>query len=197
MDNATIITLVCIMSYLVGSIPCGFLLAYSYQGQLITKKGSGNIGTTNAMRVAGKAVGIATMISDVLKGVIPTMLAANLFQHNTLAVLLCAFLALVGHMYPVWLKFNGGKGVATSLGILIVIEPTLALLAACLFALIAIPFRLVSVASLTTSLMVAIAAFFISTPQIAIFLISITGLIFLKHKENIERIFKGEEKKLF
>lgn len=196
MDYTTII-LLSVMSYLVGSIPCGFLLAHTYAGKIITKKGSGNIGATNAMRVAGKAVGVATMIADILKGTIPTMFAAHLFYNDTKVILLCAFLALVGHMYPVWLKFKGGKGVATCLGILIVIEPLLATLAFCIFAAIAIPFRLVSVASLTTSLIVAIASFFVSEPETAIFLIGITGLIFLKHKENIRRIFKGEEKGLF
>lgn len=185
------------MSYLVGSIPCGLLLAQGYTGKLINTKGSKNIGTTNALRVAGKSVGVATMLCDIFKGALPAMLALNLFPDDINIVLLCAILAILGHMFPVWLKFKGGKGIATSLGAMLIIEPSLATLAISVFAIIAIPFRVISVASLSSTLIVAISAFFFSQPETATFLIIVTGLIFLKHKDNINRIFKGEEKKLF
>lgn len=182
---------------MIGSIPSGYLLSQSYGKKDISKKGSKNIGSTNAYRVAGKYIGIATLVADVTKGIIPIFLAKNLFpNYHVDAVIMAGLLTVIGHIFPVWLKFNGGKGVATSFAVFLAIEPMLGLAAMTTFLIIYLVSRVVSVASLTAVLTTTLISSFTVDGKIAYLILVLSLLVFWRHKENIKRILEGKEKKI-
>ena len=190
-------TLFLISTYFIAAIPFGLVLAKYFGQKDIRQFGSGNIGATNVTRVLGKKFGIATLIFDGLKGAIMVILARYLFVN---AASLNVFLALVGaaavvgHIFPIYLKFQGGKGVATSLAVLLAINPFIGLVG-CFAWLIIFAFTRTSAMASLASILIAVGFAFYShafTEEILL-CIFLATLIFIRHKENINRILNGEE----
>jgi glycerol-3-phosphate acyltransferase PlsY len=190
------------ISYLIGSIPTGLLLSRA-TGVDIRKSGSGNIGATNVTRLLGKKLGVFTLLGDVLKAVVP-MLAVHWYyvrfgitaepQDLDLAVSLCGGGAFLGHMYSVYLKFRGGKGVATALGVFLVLEPIAALISLLLFVGVVYFSGYVAVGSLVVSAMMTLWVWLLKGSPSHVFLAFFIGvLIWLKHADNIRRLFEGTE----
>lgn len=183
--------LVITFSYLMGSIPCGLILSKLLGHGDLRKSGSGNIGATNAMRVGGKKLGILTLLLDCLKGIMPIILFKQL-NFNDALLALSGLVAVLGHIFPVWLKFKGGKGVATAVAVLLALVPYVGLVFAISWLLVFALKRIVSLASLVAALSASIAAYWFATPYFMMsFLICL--LIFYRHKENIIRLINGTE----
>lgn len=191
-ELSTNFLILCVLSYLLGSIPTGLLLG-KLKGKDIRKSGSGNIGTTNAFRTLGKALGILTFLGDTLKG-IPFMYLANSLGYSISQQALLGFLAFLGHCYSPYLKFSGGKGVATAFAIFIFLAPKTALIAFLVFAVVFFTTGIISISSLLSSLSL-VATFSISNAEPALLVLSIlvVTIIWFKHKTNIGRLLKGEE----
>lgn len=184
-------------SYLLGAIPFGLFVG-KMAGVDIRKEGSRNIGATNVNRILGKKLGLVTLICDVFKGFLPMLVATYLLPESAgknYLVPLCGVMAVVGHMFPIYLKFKGGKGVATGLGVFLFLSP-LAILASLLVFLLAVYFSgFVSVGSLLSSALVPLWLFFLGAKIPAILAAGIIALlIWIKHHENIGRLMRGEEK---
>jgi len=188
MDNFTI----GIVSYLMGSIPFGFILTKIFLKKDIRDIGSGNIGATNALRTGNKIIGYATLILDVSKAIIPVIYTKIYFPELIFVASLCAFL---GHVFPIWLKFKGGKGVATYVGILFSINILFAIIFAISWAVTFVSTKYSSLSSLIGSL--SIPTFLLITGQNnnIIFFIIMFVLIFFTHRENVKRLKNKEENK--
>ena len=187
-----------LLAYLIGSIPIGVIISSFARGEDIRKKGSGNIGATNVLRVHGKKLGILTLTGDALKGALPAA-AAIMFGLGAVWISLVALTTFLGHLYPVFLSFKGGKGVATALGIFLVISPIALILSAAIFMALVHKFRYVSLGSLSASAAMPILIGLISCSDYKVYMllsVCISALIFYKHKENINRLLNGEELKI-
>lgn len=184
--------LVLLFAYLLGSIPTGKILVWKIRGLDIQKHGSGNIGTTNVSRILGKKWGIAVFFIDSLKGFIPTMLAYYLFQDLAFS-LLVGLLATLGHIFSVFLKFKGGKGVATSVGVFFAIVPFLVLATAAFQLIILKIYRIMSVATFSGIAMMSALAVIFASLDVFYFLLVFDLLIIFAHRENIKRLIKGKE----
>ena len=193
-----------IISYLIGSIPTGLVLARVTGGEDIRKSGSGNIGATNVTRLLGKKLGVLTLLGDVLKAVVP-MLAAHWFYVKSgaavspkdmdMAVSLCGGAAFLGHLFPIYLNFRGGKGVATALGVFIVLEPLAVLISLFLFVAVVYFSGFVSVGSLLVSALLTVWIWLLGGSPNHVFLAFFIGvLIWYKHADNIRRLLEGTEK---
>ncbi|MFZ0277141.1 MAG: glycerol-3-phosphate 1-O-acyltransferase PlsY [Candidatus Sulfotelmatobacter sp.] len=193
------------LSYLVGSIPFGYLLVRIFRGEDVRQSGSGNIGATNVFRKS-PALGVATLLLDALKGTAAVALSyavADRMVGGPTAVdraALAALFAVVGHVFPVWLKFRGGKGVATALGAFALIAPKAVLIAAGIFIAVVVISRYVSLGSI-----VAVAVFPFIAWRIGQFYLSPTGLalislasllILVKHRDNLRRLWAGTESRV-
>lgn len=204
-----IFSLAVIGSYLIGAVPFGFIIAKK-RGFNIYEHGSGNVGATNVFRVVGKTWGILTFALDMLKGFIPAMVIPMLLStigmkdYYVPMQLACAFAAIIGHCWSIYLKFKGGKGVATSAGAMIGLAPLPALIAMVVWVIVLLIFRFVSLASIMAAIVLAVAvwvAFFMDFMRsgtrfdlyIPIVLNILCVLIILRHKKNIERLAKGTE----
>jgi glycerol-3-phosphate acyltransferase PlsY len=186
------------ISYIVGSIPMGIILASFAGGEDIRKKGSGNIGATNVYRVHGKRLGALTLAADALKGALPA-LAAVLFGLDAVWICLVGLAAFLGHLFPVFLQFKGGKGVATALGVFIVLSPLALIISIVIFAIIVYKYRYVSLASLTAAAAVPLLVGLTGSSDNKVYIIFsliIVSLIFYRHKENIKRLLNNEELKI-
>ena len=185
-----------ILGYLAGSIPTGLLLTKAFSDVDPRKEGSRNIGATNIVRTAGKKLGALTLAGDCLKGLIPVLLALWLMRSHAW-VGLVALSAFAGHLFPVFLKFRGGKGVATALGVYLGISPLAVLINAGIFFGVVWKWRFVSLGSLTaaTTMPILIAILTKSKPYVIASLI-IAGFIYYRHLENIRRLFAGSENRL-
>lgn len=182
-----------VLAYLVGSIPFGLLLG-KMAGVDVRGSGSRNIGATNVTRLAGKKFGVFTLILDAAKGLLP-MAAAQAAGASAEIVLLCGAAAFVGHCYPVYLRFRGGKGVATALGVFLFLDPVAVAGGILLFVVVVALSGYVSLGSLSAAALVALLVLFRQGPGLACFLaFFVAGLIWLKHHENIGRLLAGEEK---
>ncbi|HEY5674752.1 MAG TPA: glycerol-3-phosphate 1-O-acyltransferase PlsY [Malonomonas sp.] len=183
-------------AYLIGAIPTGIILTKLAGGEDLRKVGSGNIGATNVYRSAGRKLGIITLIGDCLKGVIPLLVAINLFNYQGASLALVALAAFLGHCYPVYLGFKGGKGVATALGVFLVLSPKSILCALALFALILWRKRYISLASILTAAAVPlfVLLFERSLPLVAVTLL-IAAIVIWRHRANIDRLLSGTENK--
>jgi glycerol-3-phosphate acyltransferase PlsY len=186
--------LMLLFAYLLGSIPTGFLLG-SFSGIDIRKAGSGNVGATNVARVVGKKQGVITLLVDVAKGFIPVLIASRLGFDLTVTGLV-ALAALVGHLYPVFLKFQGGKGVAIALGIFLAVAPLASLALVVVFAVVMLAWRWVSLASMTAAGAAPLVLLIFSYPSPLVVLgLMIALLIIFRHQENIRRLRSGAEPK--
>ena len=180
-------------SYLLGSIPFGLVLTKLFLKQDIRNFGSGNIGTTNVLRTGKKALALSTLILDVLKGYISVTLTINFFENFTyLAALIC----FIAHIFPIWLKFKGGKGVATYLGIILAISLKLAIIFGVVWLITIFLFRYASLSSILSSLIILIYGFFLEENYLIIFLIITFIMITYTHRENIVRLKNSKESKI-
>lgn len=196
-------------AFLVGSIPASLLLAKRVGGIDLRKAGSGNVGATNVTRLLGWRWGITALLMDAAKGLLPVLLLPKLFglppgAESLHLRVLCGLLAIVGHMCPPWLGFRGGKGVATALGVVSVLAPQATLAAflgfACMFAIT----RIVSLSSLTAAVTFAVAQltwfggdlWSAETWSLGAFSVAVPLVIVIKHRSNVGRLMRGEEKPL-
>ena len=189
------VALAVIAAYLIGSIPVGVLLA-KMKGKDPRKTGSGNIGATNVMRAAGKTMGVITLLGDALKGFIPTYVAicTGMPAVFVVAVGLAAFL---GHLFPLFLRFKGGKGVATALGVYIALNPFAILISFIVFVLVLLKWRYVSAGSLAGCAVMPVSLYFLDDPAVYIQVSIVMALLVLwKHRDNIGRLKSGTEHKL-
>jgi acyl phosphate:glycerol-3-phosphate acyltransferase len=188
------IILLGLLAYLIGSVPCGILVAKT-QNINIREHGSGNIGATNIARTLGEKEGIITLLGDSLKGVLALWLS-SFFLNNTSELAFVGFMAFSGHLFSFFLKFKGGKGVATGLGVFLYLTPLAALGAMVVFALTLSICRYVSLGSILGALSLPLIGIILGVPQayyIAGF--GVSTLILIKHRENIGRLLAGTESK--
>ncbi|HAW50401.1 TPA: acyl-phosphate glycerol 3-phosphate acyltransferase [bacterium] len=186
--------IISIFSYLVGSIPVGLILGLLKKRD-IRKEGSGNIGFTNVWRVLGIKYAIPVLVFDVLKGFLPVVIGIRFSEGIGV---IAGLSAILGHSFSIFLKFKGGKGVATSCGVFLGLCPIETILAMCVFLIVLIISRYVSVGSLFTSLLLPIFIFIFSPDKKLVFGISIIAFLFIwiKHIPNIKRLIKGSELKI-
>ena len=183
-----------IISYLLGSIPFGYLLTKFFLKKDIRKIGSGNIGATNALRTGNKALGYFTLALDILKAVIPIFIIKIYFQEYVYISSLSVFL---GHIFPVWLKFKGGKGVATALGLFLALTPTVAVVQIITWLAVALGFRYSSLAAIVTATMTPLYVWLVNRNGYFISLSVIIGiLLILRHRKNIQRLTNKTEPKI-
>ena len=180
------------ISYLMGSIPFGFLLTKFFLKKDIREIGSGNIGATNALRTGNKFIGYLTLILDIIKAVVPVIYVKINFPELIFLASLCAFL---GHVFPIWLKFKGGKGVATYVGILFSLNLLFGIIFAISWGLIFLLSKYSSLSSLIASLSIPIYVLITGQVNSAIFFGIMFILIFFTHRENIKRLKNKEESK--
>ena len=181
-----------IISYLMGSIPFGLILTKIFLKKDIREIGSGNIGATNALRTGNKLIGYSTLIFDVLKAVIPVLYVKINFPE---AVYISALCALIGHVFPVWLKFKGGKGVATYVGILFSLNIIFGLVFGVCWLIIFFISKYSSLASLIGSLSIPVYILILEGLENLFFYVIMFILIFFTHRENIKRLKNKEETK--
>ena len=181
-----------IISYLMGSIPFGFILTKIFLKKDIRKIGSGNIGATNALRTGNKLIGYSTLLLDVMKAILPVLYVKINHPELIYIASLCAFL---GHVFPIWLKFKGGKGVATYVGILFTINILLGFIFCVTWLLIFLISKYSSLSSLIGSLTIPVYIFFNDQMSNALFFGIMFVLIFYTHRENIKRLKNKEESK--
>lgn len=187
-----------ILAYISGSIPTGYILA-KLRGINIREVGSGNIGATNVTRAMGKGMGALTLIGDALKGIIPIMVVKKWLssgvENPELLLSITGVTAVLGHVYSIFLKFKGGKGVATALGILIALMPKIGGITIGVWLIVFILFRISSLSALTAfSLMPLSGYYFYRIGTFFYLTIFLPVLIFYTHRENIVRLIRGEEK---
>ena len=181
------------LSYLLGSIPFGYLLVRILRGEDVRETGSGNIGATNVSRTS-PLLGAATLLLDGLKGAVAVLMVQRLFPGSAKLAATAALFAILGHVFPLWLKFRGGKGVATGIGSCLVLVPKAALVALAVFAVVFFFFRYVSLASMAMFVALPLAAWFFGIlPTILLFLLAASMLIISKHHENIQRLLNRTE----
>lgn len=181
-----------LFAYLLGSVPTGFLLA-SLAGIDIRQAGSGNVGATNVARVLGKRLGILTLIADTAKGWIPVFIALQIGL-DSVTTALVGSIAFLGHLYPVFLKFKGGKGVATALGVLLGVAPLATAVLLVIFVLVVLSSRIVSLSSITTAGATPFVIWAFSyAPAFVLMSGFLAAMIIVRHWANIERLRAGTE----
>ena len=184
----------CAFGYLAGSIPFGIIISKILGLGDLRKVGSGNIGATNVLRTGNKLAAFLTLLFDFSKGICAVLLVRQFFGED--AVQVSAFSALVGHCFPIWLRFSGGKGVATFLGATIALSFIIGIICCFVWLFVAVLRRMSSLASLTSAASAPIAAMFLGQPNTIILLMLLVGIIFFRHKQNINRITKGVEPRI-
>ncbi len=184
--------LVISVSYLMGSIPFGLILTKIFLKKDIREVGSGNIGATNVLRTGNKTIGYLTLILDVIKAVIPVLYIKIKFPE---LIYISSLLVFIGHVFPVWLKFKGGKGVATYVGILFSINYILGIVFAFSWLIIFFISKYSSLGSILSSLIISIFIFFNSSFENEYFFIIMFVLILYTHRENVKRLINKEESK--
>lgn len=184
------------IGYLLGSIPFGLILAAMLGKGDLRKIGSGNIGATNAVRAGGKVLGAVVLLLDAAKGAAAVLIARDFLPAGPMDVgneIFAATGALVGHLYPVWLKFKGGKGVATFFGILIALLPIAALIAGIVWAVMFVMTRISALGGIAAALSAPVTAWFFGYQPLFGMLLGFSLLIVWKHRDNIRRILAGQE----
>lgn len=197
---------VAILSYLIGSINFSIIISKKVAGFDVREKGSGNAGTTNMLRTVGKKAALITLVCDILKGVISILLALLIGKiakeaNNSILVQIAGILVIIGHTFPIFFKFKGGKGVATAVGVLLTTNWQIGLI--CLiFGLVLIALtRMVSLGSITAAILFPILVLFIKTNYIVegnyfIYSLIIAVMVVFNHRENVKRLLSGTENKL-
>ena len=182
------------LGYLCGTIPFGLILTKSAGLGDIRTIGSGNIGATNVLRTGNKKIAALTLILDALKGTVPALLMGWLYEPQ--AAVLAGLAAFFGHLFPMWLGFKGGKGVATSIGVLFGLHWPLGLIFMAVWIAMAVVFRISSLSALTASLVSPLAAYLAGRPELVL-PAAIMGLaVFITHRTNISRIITGQEPRI-
>ncbi len=185
------------LAYLVGSIPCSFLVARAFGVADVRNVGSGNVGATNVLRSAGRGAAALALGLDVAKGALAVALALRLAPGHPWLPAVAAAAAVVGHVFPVWLGLRGGKGVATGLGGFAVLEPVAALVALPVFLLVVATTQLASLGSVLGASSLALATLVFRGPDpVAISAVATAALIVLRHRSNLQRILAGTERRL-
>jgi len=202
MDRTQLIHLgIPVVAYLLGSIPFGLLVGGVLGGRDVRKAGSGNIGATNVSRVAGPFAGILTLLLDAAKGSVAVLAAARLTEDSAVWMIVAGICALLGHCYPLWLHFKGGKGVATAAGVFLVLCPLALLSALAVFILVVAFWRFVSLGSLAAAAAIPLLMYFLWAPHHAPPLVvtfgslGISALVIYKHDANMQRLVEGTEAK--
>jgi glycerol-3-phosphate acyltransferase PlsY len=194
MQTALPYTAALLIGYLLGSIPFGLLFTRVAGTQDIRSIGSGSIGATNVLRTGRYGLAAATLLADVLKGIVAVLLAAWWFGHE--AGIVAGLGAFLGHLFPVWLGFNGGKGIATGLGVLLAVSWKAALAAAVVWLVVAAASRYSSLASLTASVIAPVVLWLLGTPAEVLTFATMAVLTFIMHRSNIARLMNGTESKI-
>ena len=187
------IILVLIYSYFLGSIPFGLIITKVFLRKDIRKVGSGNIGTTNVLRTGKKSLAIATLIFDILKGYVSVIITLKYFND---LVYFSALICFIGHIFPVWLKFKGGKGVATYLGIIFALSFKFGIIFGITWLLISFIFKYSSLSSMIGALIVFVYSIFLNNITLSIFLFITFIIILYTHRENIVRLKDSSETKI-
>ena len=202
---------IAVVAYLLGSIPVGYILVKTLRGEDIRLSGSGNIGATNVARSGAKGLGVTTLLLDVAKGVLAVGIAWYLARSSlnncgtavscvpTLRLMsFAAIFAVLGHIFPIWLKFKGGKGVATALGVFALLFPKAVLVSLAVFLVALAIARYVSLGSILASLAFPVAAYLFYYPEVTSLLLTagVSLLVILKHHQNIRRLLAGNENRL-
>ena len=186
-------------AYLLGSIPFGLLLARLFGGPDVRRAGSGNIGATNVSRVVGTGAGVLTLLFDAAKGALAVCLAARFTEENAAWMMIAALAALIGHCFPIWLNFRGGKGVATAAGVFLVLCPLAMAGAVLLFLLVVAAWRYVSLGSIAAAAAMPLLIYLLWAPHQAPPLVVTFGtllasaLIVWTHRANMQRLLAGAE----
>ena len=184
--------LIILIGYLIGSIPFGFILTKIFLSKDIRDIGSGNIGATNALRTGNKLIGYSTLILDISKAIIP-VLYVKLNNYDLIFILSLSI--FIGHVFPIWLKFKGGKGVATYVGILVIINPIASLIFMITWLTTYLIFKFSSLSSIIGSLIIPIYIYIFDGNNNIYFFLIMFVLIFYTHRENIKRLINKEENK--
>lgn len=187
------IFVVFVLSYILGSIPFSLIIA-KINGINLREVGSGNIGATNVARTGNKFLAVLALFLDTSKGFIAVYTAQQFCDNNDFYIYVSAILAVIGHMFPIWLRFNGGKGVATTLGVLIALNISIALAFVFVWLIVFFIFRYSSLASLAATAAAVIASFFFQK-ELFLILLTVAILIFLKHYKNIANLLQDREHK--
>jgi acyl phosphate:glycerol-3-phosphate acyltransferase len=191
-----------LLGYLLGSIPFGYLLVRAMGGGDIRKVGSGNIGATNVARTSGWSVGVATLLLDAAKGFLAVWLTEHFTGGNIRFMMYAGLAAILGHVFPVWLKFAGGKGVATALGVFLAICWPATAAAALLFVLVVLFWRYVSLASISAAAALPLFVYMLYAPRhapptaISVSTLVAAAVVIVNHRNNIERLVRGTEPRL-
>lgn len=191
-----------LLSYLLGSIPSGLIIGKLFYNTDIREHGSGNLGGTNTFRTLGKKAGFIVTSLDILKGTLATILPyifhvqANHWPDWVAIPLLCGLLAVIGHMYPIFAGFRGGKAVATSGGILLGYDPTLFVIMVACFFLFLLLTKIVSLSSMLIAVVALIYVWFFGDISLQILIVFLAGFIFFRHRANIKRIINKTEPKV-
>ena len=185
--------IVAVYSYFLGSIPFGLVLTKIFLKKDIRNIGSGNIGTTNVLRTGKKSLAIATLVLDLLKGYFSVIVTLTYFENLTsYSALIC----LVGHIFPIWLKFKGGKGVAAYLGVILALSYKFFLVFGVSWLILSFLFRFASLSSIVSSLIIFIYAYFFNENNYSLILFIFLVIIIYTHRENIVRLKNSKENKI-
>jgi acyl phosphate:glycerol-3-phosphate acyltransferase len=183
-----------VFGYLLGSIPFGLILTRATGGPDVRTIGSGNIGATNVLRTGRKGLAAATLLCDMLKGTGAVLVTAHYASHE--AALIAGLGAFLGHLFPIWLKFKGGKGVATYIGLLIGLAWPAALIFGAIWLVVAFATRYSSLAALVASALTPLALWLLGLPAAAALFLALTVLLWIMHRANIARLLQGSEGKI-
>jgi glycerol-3-phosphate acyltransferase PlsY len=198
-EVSTTVILIPLAAYLLGSIPFGLLLTKLFGGGDVRKAGSGNIGATNVTRVVGPLAGILTLAFDTTKGAAAVWLAGRFTNESATWMMIAGFVVLLGHCFPVWLKFKGGKGVATALGVFLALCPLAAVSALLFFVICVAYWRYVSLGSVAAAAAMPLLVYFLWAPHhappiiIDVGTLAIALLVIYKHDGNLQRLVEGTE----
>jgi glycerol-3-phosphate acyltransferase PlsY len=201
MNTSLLLPIIPVAAYLLGSVPFGLLFTRLFGAGDVRKSGSGNIGATNVARVAGTVPALLTLLFDFAKGAAPVWMAGRVSNQSATWMIIAAMAALVGHCFPIWLRFRGGKGVATAAGAFLVLCPPALLGSVILFLIVLFFWRYVSLASISAAAAMPLLIYLLWAPHHAPPMIVTFGafaaavIIIYKHDANIQRLVQGEESK--